>query len=52
MFQRLGKDIKDWFKGIDKKTLLIYVIIYIVSALILGTLIRFLIENLSAAIVS
>ncbi len=48
MFKKLKEDIGASIREMDPKTILLYVILFVVSSLVLGTLVRYLFENLSA----
>ena len=50
MFKKLWEDVTEWIQEQDKKTLLFGALIFVVASLFLGTLIRFIIDNLSAAV--
>ena len=50
MFKKLKEDLTDWIKEADPKTIILYVIIFVLSALFLGTLVRFIIENVANSI--
>ena len=51
MFKKLKENFLESIKELSAKRLFLYVLVFIVSSLLLGALIRFLIENLSSAIV-
>ena len=46
MFKKLKEDLVERIKETDPKTILLYVLIFIVSSLLLGTLIRFIFETI------
>ena len=50
MLKKSWKELVDRIQEADKKTMLLVVVILVFSALFLGTLIRFLLENLSASV--
>ncbi len=50
MLKKSWKELMDRIQEADKKTMLLVVVILVFSALFLGTLIRFLLENLSASV--
>ena len=50
MLKKTWKELMDRIQEADKKTMLLVVVILVFSALFLGTLIRFLLENLSASV--
>jgi type IV secretory pathway TraG/TraD family ATPase VirD4 len=50
MLKKSWKELVDRIQEADKKTILLVVVILVFSALFLGTLIRFLLENLSASV--
>ena len=50
MFKKLWEDVTEWIQEQDKKTLLFGALIFVVASLFLGTLIRFIFDNLSAAV--
>ena len=50
MFKKLKEDLVERIKETDPKTILLYVLIFILSSLLLGTLIRFIFENVGNSI--
>ena len=48
--KKVWEDVTEWAKEADRKTILLGVLIFLASALLLGTLIRFLVENISASL--
>ena len=50
MFKKIWKNLTEWVQTADKKTIWLGVGIFVATTLVLGTLIRFLIDNLSATI--
>jgi type IV secretion system protein VirD4 len=50
MIKKLKQNLTDLINDIDSKTLLLYIVIFVVSSLLFGTLIRFLFENISGII--
>ena len=50
MFKNLKEDIGKFVEELDQKTILLYVVIFVVSSMILGCLVRFLFENISGIV--
>ena len=50
MFKKIWKNVTEWVQTADKKTIWLGVGIFVATTLVLGTLIRFIIDNLSATI--
>ena len=50
MLKKIWKDLVNRIQEADKKTILLVIVIFVFSALFLGTLVRFLLENLSASV--
>ena len=49
-FKKIWEDVREWVQQADRKTIALGVVIFLASALLLGTMIRFIIDNLSAAV--
>ena len=47
MFRKLKENLSDFIDSLDGKTIMFYVMLFVISALVMGCLIRFLFENLS-----
>ncbi|MBR6376259.1 MAG: type IV secretory system conjugative DNA transfer family protein, partial [Oscillospiraceae bacterium] len=50
MFKKIWQSIKENLQELDRKTILIYALVFLVASLLLGVLIRFLGENIGATI--
>ncbi|MBP5750227.1 MAG: type IV secretory system conjugative DNA transfer family protein, partial [Firmicutes bacterium] len=50
MFKRLKNNLSDFIDRLNTKTILLYVTIFVVSAVFLGCLVRFLYENISGIV--
>ena len=50
MFKKIWQSIKENIQELDRKTILIYALVFLVASLLLGVLIRFLGENIGATI--
>ena len=47
MFRKLKENLSDFIDALDGKTILFYVMVFVIGSLVMGCLIRFLFENLS-----
>ena len=47
MFKKLREDVADAIKSLDAKTILLYVFLFVISSLIIGTVLRFIFENIT-----
>ena len=50
MFKKIWKNVTEWVRTADKKTIWLGVGIFVAAILVLGSLIRFIIDNLSASL--
>ena len=50
MFKRLKENLSDFIDRLDSKTILLYVMIFVIGSLFMGCLIRFLFENISGIV--
>ena len=49
-FKKLWEDVREWFQEADRKTIALGIVIFVLAALFLGALIRFIVYNLSSAV--
>ena len=49
-FKKLWEDVSEWFREADRKTIALGIAIFVLAALFLGTLIRFIVDNLGSAV--
>ena len=52
MLKRLKENTLEWIKEVDAKSLLLYLFLFIVVSLFLGTLLRFVFENITSAVLN
>ena len=50
MLKKAWKELTEHLRELDRKTVALYVAIFLISSLLLGTLVRFIVENVSASL--
>ena len=51
MLKKLKENILEWIKSLEPKTILLCLVLFLASSLVMGTLLRFIFENIASTMV-